>query len=81
MAVLPNLKKKGTNLFNSSLPTNQTAKTAEPGGTLDAENVCGLKGKFGCGASDLDVLLPEEEGWRTIKDGQVFEVPAQSNSD
>ena len=28
---------------------------AEPGGSLDAENVCGLTGKFGGGASDLNV--------------------------
>jgi hypothetical protein len=24
------------------------------------------------------VLLPEEEGWKTFKDGEAFEVPAQS---
>jgi hypothetical protein len=27
---------------------------AEPGGSLDAENVCSLTGKFGGGASDLE---------------------------
>jgi hypothetical protein len=26
----------------------------EPSGSLDAENVCGLSGKFGGGASDLN---------------------------
>ena len=29
-------------------------------------------------SGDLEVSLPEKEGWRTIKDGEVFEVPAQS---
>ena len=27
---------------------------------------------------DLEVSLPEEEGWKTIKDREAFEVPAQS---
>ncbi|UCD91493.1 MAG: pyrimidine/purine nucleoside phosphorylase [Desulfobacterales bacterium] len=26
----------------------------------------------------LEVSLPEEEEWKTIKDGDAFEVPAQS---
>jgi uncharacterized protein YaiE (UPF0345 family) len=29
-------------------------------------------------SGDLEVLLPEEDGWRTIKGGETFEVPAQS---
>ena len=29
-------------------------------------------------SGDLAVSLPEEEGWKTIKDGEAFEVPAQS---
>jgi uncharacterized protein YaiE (UPF0345 family) len=29
-------------------------------------------------SGDLEVLLPEEEGWQTIKGGESFEVPAQS---
>jgi len=29
-------------------------------------------------SGDLEVSLPEEEGWKTIKDGEAFEVPAQS---
>ncbi len=34
---------------------NQTAKIAEPDGSLDAENVCGADAaRFGGGASDLD---------------------------
>ncbi|MEN8199724.1 MAG: pyrimidine/purine nucleoside phosphorylase [Thermodesulfobacteriota bacterium] len=30
-------------------------------------------------SGDLEVLLPDENGWRAIKDGEQFEVPAQSN--
>ena len=30
---------------------------AEPGGALDAENVCGLTGMYSGGASDLDRSL------------------------
>lgn len=29
-------------------------------------------------SGDLEVLLPEEDGWKTIKGGEAFEVPAQS---
>jgi uncharacterized protein YaiE (UPF0345 family) len=29
-------------------------------------------------SGDLEVSLPEEEEWKTIKDGEAFEVPAQS---
>ncbi|MGW8288124.1 MAG: pyrimidine/purine nucleoside phosphorylase [Desulfobulbales bacterium] len=29
-------------------------------------------------SGDLEILLPQEEGWRSIRDGDVFEVPAQS---
>ena len=29
-------------------------------------------------SGDLEVLLPEKEGWQTIKGGESFEVPAQS---
>jgi purine/pyrimidine-nucleoside phosphorylase len=29
-------------------------------------------------SGDLDVSLPEKEGWKTIRDGEAFEVPAQS---
>jgi uncharacterized protein YaiE (UPF0345 family) len=29
-------------------------------------------------SGDLEVSLPKEEGWKTIKDGEAFEVPAQS---
>jgi uncharacterized protein YaiE (UPF0345 family) len=29
-------------------------------------------------SGDLEVLLPEEDRWKTIKDGEAFEVPAQS---
>lgn len=29
-------------------------------------------------SGDLEVLLPEEEGWKTIRDGETFEVPAKS---
>ena len=29
-------------------------------------------------SGDLEVSLPEEEGWKTIQAGQTFEVPAQS---
>jgi len=29
-------------------------------------------------SGDLEVSLPESEGWKTIKDGEAFEVPAQS---
>jgi uncharacterized protein YaiE (UPF0345 family) len=29
-------------------------------------------------SGDLEVLLPDGQGWETIKDGQVFEVPGQS---
>ena len=32
---------------------------AEPGGSLDAEYVCGLMVKFVGGASDLDRYIPE----------------------
>jgi hypothetical protein len=39
-------------LASHKLPT--TIEFAEPGGSLDAENVCGLSGKFYGGASDLD---------------------------
>ena len=33
---------------------NEIKENAEPGGSLDAKNVCGLTGKFLGGASDLD---------------------------
>jgi len=29
-------------------------------------------------AGDLEVLLPGAEGWKTVKEGESFEVPAQS---
>lgn len=29
-------------------------------------------------SGDIEVLLPEEDGWKTIKGGEAFEVPAQS---
>lgn len=29
-------------------------------------------------SGDLEVSLPQEEGWRTITDGESFEVPAHS---
>ncbi len=29
-------------------------------------------------AGDMDVLLPGEKAWRTIKGGETFEVPAKS---
>ena len=29
-------------------------------------------------AGDLEVLLPEAAGWKTVKGGESFEVPAQS---
>jgi uncharacterized protein YaiE (UPF0345 family) len=29
-------------------------------------------------SGDLEVLLPGEGGWRTVKDGQSFEVPANA---
>ncbi|MBC8207805.1 MAG: pyrimidine/purine nucleoside phosphorylase [Desulfobulbaceae bacterium] len=29
-------------------------------------------------SGNLEVLLPEGDGWKTIKDGESFEVPAQS---
>ena len=29
-------------------------------------------------SGDLEVSLPEEKGWKTIKDGETFEVSAQS---
>jgi purine/pyrimidine-nucleoside phosphorylase len=29
-------------------------------------------------AGEMDVLLPGAAGWITVKDGEVFEVPAQS---
>ncbi len=29
-------------------------------------------------SGDLEVLLPEENSWKTIKSGETFEVPAQS---
>ena len=29
-------------------------------------------------SGELEVLLPEEDGWKTIKDGETFEVSAQS---
>ena len=29
-------------------------------------------------SGDLDVLISIAEGWKTIKDGEVFEVPAKS---
>jgi len=29
-------------------------------------------------AGDLDVLLPGAKGWKTVKAGESFEVPAQS---
>lgn len=29
-------------------------------------------------AGDLEVLLPGSSDWKTIKDGEAFEVPAQS---
>ncbi len=30
-------------------------------------------------AGDLEVLLPGSDAWKTVKDGETFEVPAQSN--
>ena len=29
-------------------------------------------------SGDLEVLLPQEQGWRTVGDGNIFEVPAES---
>ena len=29
-------------------------------------------------AGDLDVLLPEADGWKTVREGESLEVPAQS---
>ena len=29
-------------------------------------------------SGDLEVLLPEEKGWKTVKAGETFEVPAHS---
>jgi len=29
-------------------------------------------------AGDLDVLLPGAKGWKTVKEGESFDVPAQS---
>lgn len=29
-------------------------------------------------SGDLDVLITVSEGWKTIKDGEIFEVPAKS---
>jgi len=29
-------------------------------------------------SGDLEVSLPEEKGWKAMKDGESFEVPAQS---
>jgi purine/pyrimidine-nucleoside phosphorylase len=29
-------------------------------------------------AGDLDVLLPEADGWKTVREGESFEAPAQS---
>ena len=29
-------------------------------------------------SGDLEVSLPEQEGWRTVKAGEAFEVPARS---
>ncbi len=29
-------------------------------------------------SGNLEVSLPKEEGWKTIKDGETFEVPAKS---
>jgi hypothetical protein len=29
-------------------------------------------------AGDLEVLLPGAAGWKTVRDGETFEVPAQS---
>ena len=29
-------------------------------------------------SGDLEVLLPQEKGWRAVGDGDVFEVPANS---
>ena len=29
-------------------------------------------------AGDLDVLLPGAKGWKTVKEGEAFDVPAQS---
>ena len=38
-----------------SIPKTKLYKVAsQPGGSLDAENACGLTGKFVGGASDLD---------------------------
>ena len=48
------MKKKKTDLSGFSLSRNQTEEIAEPGASLDAENVCGLTGKFMGGASELD---------------------------
>lgn len=30
-------------------------------------------------SGDLEISLPGEEGWRTVREGESFEVPAQSN--
>lgn len=32
-------------------------------------------------SGDLDVLVSEEEGWKTVRSGESFEVPAQSKFD
>jgi uncharacterized protein YaiE (UPF0345 family) len=29
-------------------------------------------------AGDLDILLPGAGGWKTVREGESFEVPAQS---
>lgn len=29
-------------------------------------------------SGDLDILLPGADGWKTVKEGESFEVPAQS---
>lgn len=47
------MKKKKTDLSGFSLSRNQTEEIAEPGTSLDAENVCGLTGKFMGGSSEL----------------------------
>lgn len=39
----------------------------------------GLKEVMDIMAGNLDVLLPGTESWKTVKEGQTFEVPADSS--
>jgi len=49
------MKKQKADLSGFSSSRNQPAVITEPGGSLDAENVCGADaGSFLGGASDLD---------------------------